>query len=168
MRISDWSSDVCSSDLSYLHKPVLPGIQGLIRLLGIAHGTYSQHAMAHGYLPLNREISLAMQSHPVRWPMPEGGHILRPGTLLNTSQTAFAAEPCAGLWCTYQQPADGSLPRPDPKSGMSGPGTTPRNEHATTPLAPPAQEQANIPDTTELAVTPDDPACGLTLCCTPA
>src|SRR3546814_8811987 len=33
MRISDWSSDVCSSDLAHVHRPVAPGDHaGLLRL----------------------------------------------------------------------------------------------------------------------------------------
>ncbi|NYT85572.1 TadE/TadG family type IV pilus assembly protein [Pollutimonas harenae] len=167
-KASIYQANTLTLQLSYLHKPVLPGIKGLLRLLGNPHGGYSQRALAHGYLPMSREISLTMQSHPVRWPMPAGGHIVRPATLADSSQTAFVAKPCTGMWCLRQLPAGGGAPRPDPVADTPILGRVPHTEDPMVSLPHPAAAPSAPPGTTELAVTPDDPSCGLSLCCTPA
>lgn len=64
--------------LTWLHEPLLPGIRGLLRQLAPADARYGSLAMARGgYLPMQREISFVMQSHPIAWPMPPHGRVAR-------------------------------------------------------------------------------------------
>src|SRR5690606_14253338 len=59
--------------LTWLHQPLLPGVRQLMRQLAPNDNRYGSLAMSRaGYLPLQREISMVMQSHPVAWSMP--GH----------------------------------------------------------------------------------------------
>src|SRR5690606_31796086 len=137
---------------------------GLMRLLGQHNGTYGQHAMAHGYLPISRQITLTMQSHPVYWPALADGHVIRPGPPPSRNPDGAAAQPCAGLWCRGLHDTSAAKPAlpdtnevgPVPESGgVTAPGSTPGTTPA--PSSPGG----------DLTVLPDDPACGITLCCTP-
>lgn len=149
--------------LTYLHEPIVPGMKGLMRLLGKQNGTYGQHAMAHGYLPIKRQISLTMQSHPVHWPMLNDGTIVRPGAASFYS-TGNSVVPCTGMWC--------STPRGTPAPARPN---VPLNEHDVSdgagetsvarPSPPPVPATGQPEPDTDLAVSPDDPACGVTLCC---
>ncbi|UYO94840.1 TadE/TadG family type IV pilus assembly protein [Pollutimonas sp. M17] len=150
--------------LSYLHEPVLPGIKRLIRLLGQENGSYRQHALAHGYLPLVREMALGMQSHPVEWPLPAGGKIVRGPSTAPGPSSAWPG--CIGSQCGVPESpashADSSPPNPAPAPPDPG-GTAQAGDPTPWPAAtdpPPGSEH--------LAVSPDDPACGVVLCCAPA
>lgn len=162
--------------LNYPHKPALPGMSGLLRMLGTHGGSYRQHAMAHGYLPIVRDIALPMQSHPVNWPWPSHGKIVGPEAISPTAtlstadchswwclkqravpaSMAAATESKNGPWTMGQQPAQ---PAPFPEGSTNGP----------SPAIPgPAGSPSSgtgTPGTAELTVAPDDPACGVTLCC---
>ncbi len=144
--------------LSYLHEPVLPGMKSLIRMLGSENGSYRQHALARGYLPLVREIALGMQSHPVDWPMPPSGKIVR------GQSTALAQSPtqpgCVGIQCGGPKSPVHAGPEPSlPLAPIQpDPGGTAHIPVGNDP--PPGSEY--------LAVSPDDPACGVVLCCAPA
>ncbi len=162
-RSSIYQANTLTLRLNYLHEPVVPGMKGLMRLLGRSGGSYAQHAMAHGYLPLSREISLMMQSHPVRWPSLAGNNVIQPEAPALTTPAAIL--PCTGLWCMAPQPASTTpgLPNVPWRPPASG-------EHSGAPHTP-AQPDASAPDPASgdgLAVTPDHPDCGLTLCCTSA
>lgn len=66
--------------LTWLHEPLLPGMRALLRQLAPADNRYGSVAMARGgYLPLQREVALVMQSHPIAWNMPAHGRVLRLG-----------------------------------------------------------------------------------------
>lgn len=143
--------------VSYLHKPVVPGISGLLRSMGASNGNYRQRALAHGYMPLVQEIALLMQSHPASWPMPASGKVVRHWS--DTSVPTDSLSPCKGLWCTPQTLLPGKdlshdnhvPPAPGPQQPLPvSPGLSPDNTQ-------PAADSA--------AVLPDDPACGVTLCC---
>lgn len=70
-----FEANVLTLRLHYPLKPIVPGVSALLRTLGQSDGRYSERALQHGYLPLVREISFVMQSHPVLWPWPEGGQV---------------------------------------------------------------------------------------------
>lgn len=173
--------------LRYLHEPALPGIKGLVRLLGNEYGTYGRRAMAlGGYLPITREIALAMDSHPVLWPMPANGKFIMPQT--QQAVTATGAALCQGWWCpkpagqatmsewrwfggpapdhpapinpSYDtSPAHGSFS--DGVGDGKGPGGS--ADTPSTGIPPTAGDTSTMND--GLAVAPDDPACGVALCC---
>lgn len=92
-----FQANTLSLRLSYLHEPAIPGMKALLSLLGNDQGSYRQRAMAAGYLPLIREMSFIMQSHPVSWPMPENGKIVGPEHPASGGPTV--ANHCAGMWC---------------------------------------------------------------------
>ncbi|MDS1140990.1 pilus assembly protein [Pusillimonas sp. SM2304] len=165
-RVSIYQANTLVLRLTYLHEPVVPGMKGLMRLLGKENGSYGQHAMARGYLPISREISLSMQSHPVLWPMPEDGSLVRPGSAPSRSASPSATQPpCTGLWCRGMQ----SMARPTPPAAGSGapgePAWTPGK-----PLPGPVSYPEPMPSHpgNGLTVPADDPACGVAVCCEPA
>lgn len=155
--------------LSWLHESRLPLMASLLRALGNPNGNYRQRALAQGYLPMTRQITLLMQSHPVLWNNdPSGKVIYRP-------QGSPLDDTCSGWLCNSGRHAiddtPGGLPAPDGTSlptypahptkppgyddvgsgsGTGGAGTTP------------GEPSQRYPD---LTVDPDDPMCGVTLCC---
>lgn len=153
--------------LRYLHEPIVPGIQGLLAALGNPHGTYSQQAMAQGYLPIMQEIAHGMHSHPVDWPMPPNKKVIGAQPAFNAP--ASSAPTCAGLWCT---PGYGVLPPANPatdhtpaaESLPASPDGPAPPERPRAPVTP--NPDTHTPDT--LTVDPDDPSCGITLCCSGA
>ncbi|MGB6105177.1 MAG: TadE/TadG family type IV pilus assembly protein, partial [Pusillimonas sp.] len=122
--VSIYQANTLALRLIYLHEPVVPGMKGLIRLLGKPQGSYSQRAMAHGYLPLLREISLVMQSHPVRWPVLEDGTVTRPDAPMAGGPPSVPNQYCSGIWCAMPQPLNGSpgsAPTLPPGTGAAAP-----------------------------------------------
>lgn len=106
--------------LTWLHQPLLPGMKQLLRQIAPRDHRYSSRAMAKaGYLPLQRQVALVMQSHPVAWDMPKHGRITRaihanapeeendrdtthlsdPGHTQGHPSGQHDSPPCAGLWC---------------------------------------------------------------------
>src|SRR3546814_10987177 len=70
MRISDWSSDVCSSDLDALHEKL-----GELHELHIAKAAqYLAHAIAHGQL-LARDAVVRIQAGPTHDVQPGAAQI---------------------------------------------------------------------------------------------
>lgn len=147
--------------LSWLHQPLLPLLAPILRALGNPSGNYRQRALAQGYLPMTRQIALLMQSHPVHWPDDPSGKVIY------GVERSLHAPPCSGWLCNT---SGGRYPDPGitPTSGFdnlvptpSGTSTTPPTTSPGTPPAP-----AGVPDYSDLVVSPDDPACGVTLCCT--
>src|SRR5690606_502404 len=98
-----------------------------------------------------------MQSHPVHWPLPEDGTFIRLGAV-PTRASGAPALPCTGLWCPGQagKPA---IPQAPPLP----PTTADPPQHTTGPDTP--GTPASAEPGTDLGVLPDDPACGVTLCC---
>ncbi|NYT35631.1 hypothetical protein ERD78_02005 [Allopusillimonas soli] len=62
--------------LNYSHAPLTPWAAHILRPLGKKNGGYAPHALAHGYVPIVREISLVMHTHPVAWPLPRAGKVV--------------------------------------------------------------------------------------------
>jgi hypothetical protein len=149
--------------LSYLHEPVLPGMKSLMRMLGRENGSYRQHALARGYLPMVREIALGMQSHPVDWPLPSSGKIVKKQSAPQKGSPAASA--CVGVQCAAASPDHGG-PAPNPPLAPAYP--DPGGMAHTGPTASPPADNAPPPGSEHLAVSLNDPACGVTLCCVPA
>jgi len=122
--------------LTWLHEPLLPGVRQLLKSLAPTDSQYGSRAMAlAGYLPIQREISLLMQSHPIAWNLPAHGRVLRQGQAAPSAASPSGPpllsipstpSPCSGLWCLNSilagnaakpaapAPAGGSTPRDDP------------------------------------------------------
>ncbi len=62
--------------LTYLHKPLLPPLRGLLAALSHDGNSYAGNAQAKGLLPMRMELETEMHSHPVDWarrtPQPDG------------------------------------------------------------------------------------------------
>ncbi len=161
--------------LTYLHEPILPGMKSLMRLLGAQGGSYGQRAMAlGGYLPLVQEISLVMQSHPVDWPLPNHGKVV--GFQAPSGAISLPTAGCQGLWCLDSQPASASPGSTPPVAGSNEGGSAGAGSNQSLPQWPTGQpsgpsapgNDSGAAGSGELTVKPDDPACGLTLCCVAA
>ena len=53
--------------LTYLHKPLLPPLRGLLAVLGRDEDSYAGLAQAKGLLPIRVELEMEMHTHPVDW-----------------------------------------------------------------------------------------------------
>lgn len=154
-------ANVLALRVHYLYRPMLPGVAQMLRMFGHRHGSYARHALSHGFLPLQQELAVIMQSHPVRWPMPPQGKVVRAGE----THDDHAGEPlpgldtCHGLWCVKGSSArtDNGYTAPTDATGESWlpPAGSP-------PVAPATPE--NQPGADSL-IDPTDPACGVSLCC---
>lgn len=147
--------------LSWLHQPIVPGVSGLMRMLGNAQGSYSQRAMAlGGYLPIKQEVALVMQSHPVNWPAATSGKVIAPETASVASSAKINA--CKGMWCIAPLPHQAAPTSINPPAGAD-PGLSGGTEGQQAPGHLPATPPESSPD--PLAVQPDHPACGVSMCC---
>ncbi len=151
--------------LTYLHEPVLPGMKGLIRMLGTPNKAYAANAMAlGGYLPIVQDVTMVMQSHPVSWPLPSNGKVV--GQQAQSHTAAGPSPSCQGMWCLDRQQA--AIRQAWPSENMGIDATTPsvRPPSGSAPVEltelPPQGHDIN---TGGLAVAPNDPACGVALCC---
>lgn len=158
-----WDANTLVLRLTWLHEPLLPLTKGLIRLLGDHHGSYGRQAMARGgYLPLTQEVALVMQSHPVYWPLPGSGKVIR---------TATTKIPSPEPPTLTQTPTPTQIPSPPATSQpVEVPPQHPPPPQTFLPLetaaalGAPTQADGTWP-TSNLVVAPDDPACGVVLCC---
>lgn len=62
----------------YAHKPLVAVVASLLRPLGREYGTYREHLLARGYLPIQQNVSVVMQSHPVLWSGASSAWVSRP------------------------------------------------------------------------------------------
>lgn len=53
--------------LTYLHRPLLPPLRGLLALLGRGRAGYAGNALRAGLLPIRVELETEMHSHPADW-----------------------------------------------------------------------------------------------------
>ncbi|MFA7531272.1 MAG: TadE/TadG family type IV pilus assembly protein [Castellaniella sp.] len=142
--------------LSWPHRPRQPWLARLLRPLGNPDGSYRQRALARGYLPMARQITLLMQSHPVQWADHPSGKVLY------RSETGGNGLTCRGWLCHAGGPQavasapQESTPLPIAHSGTPGPG-------APAPSSAPALTPA--PSQGEPLLDAFDPACGPVLCC---
>jgi len=64
--------------LYYPHRPLLASTRLLLRGLAADSQTpYTQTALRQGFLPIQRRASVMMQTHPVLWPDPPSGKVVR-------------------------------------------------------------------------------------------
>lgn len=153
--------------LSWLHQPVVPGVSGLMRMLGNAEGSYSQRAMAlGGYLPIKQELALVMQSHPVNWPASISGKVVGPlSATVSGSATSYS---CTGMWCISplpQQatPTNSNNPTTNDETGYGG-GNPAGSEPHWPPPGSVTPQHPELP-ADPLIVDPNHPACGISMCC---
>lgn len=161
-------------NLTWLHEPLLPGVRQLLRQLAPADQRYGSIAMREaGYLPIRRQVSMVMQSHPMKWPLPAHRRIKRAthpdeveppysSTFIN-DDVPFAPSapgPCKGLWClpapaseVSNQPMQQDSERFFGKRGDDGVG--PSADTGGGGLAPPSPDQ-------ETGQRPDAPGPGET------
>lgn len=71
-----FQANTLTLSLTWQHKPVLPLIKPILKILGNKNGDYKQKALYSGYLPMQREINLMMQTHPVQWPSDPSGKVI--------------------------------------------------------------------------------------------
>lgn len=153
--------------LSYMHEPLVPGMQGLMRLLAPLSQGHAKSAYASGYLPLRQTLRLAMQSHPVAWPQSSD-------KVLTSAPGLFSAlsgvqPPCNGIWCLGRGrlPANPLLPNseqpPQPGESLLRPVDPPYSPEQ--PVTLPSSETAGSGrNENTVPVDPKD-VCGTVLCC---
>ncbi|TEA79538.1 TadE/TadG family type IV pilus assembly protein [Allopusillimonas ginsengisoli] len=73
-----YEANMLTLRLRFPLPPLVPGVKSILQTLGKQNGSYSEQALFHGFLPLVREVSFVMQSHPINWPLPSSGKIIRP------------------------------------------------------------------------------------------
>jgi len=152
--------------LSYMHEPLVPGMQWLMRLLAPFSQGHAQIAYASGYIPLRQTLRLTMQSHPVAWSQSNDNVV--PSAALFTSSIPSMEPPCKGIWCLSRNPFQPGTP-----SGSDDLPAYP-DESLLRPVHPPVPPRHPPPQVSETAgsgpnentvpVDPED-ACGTVLCC---
>lgn len=150
-------------ELIWAHEPLIPGIRTLMRAFGSEVSDYRGHVYAQGYLPMLRQLTLTMQSHPVAWPDRTDGKVVH-GTVahLPTPETVE----CTGFWAECgTRSYGGTINLPGtPANGAAPPQTS-------SPGMPSVNDGINpepgaIGDQTDgMPGAGDAPACGLHLCC---
>lgn len=90
-----FQANTLTLELIWPHEPLTPGIKAIMRALNPADDSYRSRAMAYGYLPIPRSVSLAMQSHPVEWPDRSDGKVIH-GEMGNGPGSPPIS--CTGLW----------------------------------------------------------------------
>lgn len=71
-----FQANTLSLSLTWQHKPYLPLIKPILRAMGDKNGDYKRRALYSGYIPIQREISMLMHSHPVQWPNHPSGKVI--------------------------------------------------------------------------------------------
>ena len=146
--------------LVYPHRPLLPTTRALLRLLPGSSTSYSALALSQGYLPMSRQVSLIMQSHPALWTSLASGKV---SIAQHTALHRPAPDTCT--LCPY----DSGTP---PPTGQ--PSEPPTAVETPTPPAewnPPNGDTPGgfdpLPETSDpTAPTPEAELCGVVLCCT--
>ena len=102
--------------LTWLHEPLLPGMKQVLKQIAPADSRYGSLAMAGaGYLPLQRQVALVMQSHPIAWELPAHGRVTRA-----THNTAAEADGAAARRAG-ETPAPYSTLVPDSSASQPAP-----------------------------------------------
>lgn len=143
--------------LTYPHRPLLPSTRALLRLLP-GGGAYADRLRAQGYLPLSRQVSLTMQSHPALWPSLPSGKVT-----LTDAEAASAAPPASCPLCPDGAPAipgGSSLGAPAGQSPTSDTTALPGSPSGDAGLAPATDTQPH-PE----PAPPAPVLCGIALCC---
>ncbi len=138
-----FQANTLALELVWPHRPRLPLIVPILKRLGDPHGSYSEQALANGYLPMARGISMVMQSHPVLWSTTAGNKVI-----LQATHDAVDAPDHSGLEAGTgggEHKEDGGPTSGNPDHNGTTPG--PQNPE---PDMPPVR---------------NDPACGVSLCC---
>lgn len=153
--------------VTYLHEPLLPGMRGLMRALSARTDSYASQSMARGgYLPITQRATLTMQSDPLDWPSPPSRKIIK-AQASPVAFTPYSVEACRGIWCLESSQSPSTPPAIE--AGAASPASD--GPPASTDAA--ANQGSNAPPPVhapppEPSMAPNDPACGVTLCCVPA
>lgn len=149
--------------LSWLHQPRLPLIRPVLRALGNPQGNYRQRGLAQGYLPMTRQITLLMQSHPVHWPDDSSQKIIY------RAENDVSDLNCRSGLCDRAQIDPVAVQNgagPDPTTASStAPGSDSPTPHRVTPDVSHDPIYGDGSDSTVPVAGPNDPACGVVLCC---
>ena len=154
--------------LSYMHKPLVPGMKALMSLMSNGTQGYARAALAGGYLPMRQTIQLAMQSHPVAWSgradkVVPGDYRAPPNYASALSEAA-----CVGLWCPATTALQAYGPEPpgtesppyahDVRGDFNPPGKPPETGGNPHPTPKPDPSEPTLP-------SDYDVNCGTVLCC---
>lgn len=142
-----YQANTLSLRLTYLHRPLLPGIAVLLRSIRPETGGYADEAMRHGLLPMMRHLQLGMESHPLQWPgLPDGRVVMGAAKLPPAAEAKPPAFSCSGGWCLQPQQAITDPTPGGPDSGGSSPTPPLPDEqaplpggHGTEPSTPPGE-----------------------------
>lgn len=168
--------------LNWPHEPRLPLIAPILRALGKRSGNYRERAFAQAYLPMLRQMTLLMQSHPVQWSDDPGGKVLF------RAENGETGNRCRGWLCHARVTPEDIRSKPDQSLHPAPPGQAARPgtsdtlpdgdnqpslgagsdhpaDHSDAPTPHLGEASPENPDYGDIAVDPDDPACGVTLCC---
>ena len=85
--------------LTYLHKPLLPGLAALLQTLKTDKDNYASNAMRHGLLPMMRTIQLGMESHPLQWQSLPDGRVIMGAADASVPKSSQPDDGCKDAQC---------------------------------------------------------------------
>lgn len=175
-----FNANTLSLSLSFPYQPIVPGMGLLFRQISdFFSDNYDKNIASHGYLPIQAQLSVMMQSHPVQWQTPSHGKIIYDSTTRSISSHQ-EKQPCTGIWClkkttdlthhnkkSYPSPPNKSHPStttiPNPSRLPKSDSPTPPN-----PINPPTlplPQGANFTTADSLSSDKKHPLCDISLCC---
>lgn len=175
-----FNANTLSLSLSFPYQPIVPGMGLLFQQISeFFSDDYNKNIASHGYLPIQAQLSVMMQSHPVQWQTPSHGKIIYDSPTRSIASHQ-AMQPCAGIWCLkkttdlahHHENSEPSFPSSPhhPTTTIPNPSHSPKPDSSTLPksINPPSlalPQEANFTTADSLSSDKKHPLCGISLCC---
>lgn len=155
--VSIYEANTLVLRLSYYHAPTLPGISGLLKMLAPTPSNHRQLGFAAGYLPIEQELQIDMQSNAINWPSLANLRVVN--AQYNDVVMGQPPSSCSGLWCLdaqHTQAPTTASPPINSKFDFWRPEANPSSGH----------DEGNnfVPKPWQPPQT-DENLCGINLCC---
>ncbi len=163
-----YEANTLSLSLTYPYEPIVPGMKFLFKQIRHFYTEpYSHNLLSHGFLPIQHDISISMQSHPVQWTSSDKVITSYPNSAITrTHQIVATDNTCYGIWChtdtnTAKSP---TIPRTEPPVDL--PNTPPSSppSHNNGGYSPPIEQEPPIVESS-ISDSRQHPQCGISLCC---
>lgn len=168
---SIYEANTLSMSLSYAYEPIVPGMKFLFKQLRHFYTEpYTATMLSHGFLPIQHELSISMQSHPVQWQSTAKvitSHPITKTITANHPTSIPTTDVCHGIWChsnTQSATTANRMPLPTQPS-PSSPSSNYPSSTAPQGYTPPTEETPSTAGNSTNVQNHNHPLCGISLCC---